>query len=83
MLRGLSGIVLARAPSPRCEARPTWLRAPARQDRIPFKITLKKKKISPQRCTVFVCVTSELVLMTQSLCLKAIYLDDRYIDRTG
>lgn len=48
----------------------------------PFKIALKKK-FSPQRCVVFVLFSFELVLMTQLLCLKAIYLDDRYVDGTG
>lgn len=34
-------------------------------------------------CFFFFLNPFELVLMTQLLCLKAIYLDDRYVDITG
>ena len=32
---------------------------------------------------LFVCFSFELILMTQLLCLKAVYLNDRYVDVTG
>lgn len=74
-----------------CVVCPKWLEAHARQldvqvhrSLIPFKISLKrkKKKTQPPKmgCISF---SFELVLMTQLLCLKAIYLDDRYVDVTG
>lgn len=54
MPRGLWDIDLARAPSPRGGVRPTWLQAHARQYRIPFKITLKKKNQPPKMYRFYV-----------------------------
>lgn len=87
--KNLSNVLLTCAFSSRDVVCSEWLRAHAGQadtwlhrSLIPFKRALKRKKNHPQKmgCISF---SFELVLMTQLLCSKAIYLDDRYVDVTG